>query len=219
MILQFFVSELLRKSWPFLLKFWFILSTLIFVSLYMGLGQMVMIITQPIIFYIILLLGGKRITIWVTSIILLVSYNSLKYKYYFWQLLDHGNLQDEEVYLLLFAIAWIELRCISFSIDHVEKMEKAQNNKDKNKELISKLENIVNMFSYVLYLPLLYVGPIMLYEDFENSFKAENQAKLIPRLKRFAVDMILFLIYTFLMDLAFHFMYFHAMQENMEVRI
>ncbi|KOB69107.1 putative skinny hedgehog/sightless/rasp [Operophtera brumata] len=216
MIFQFLVTELLRKAWPSIIRYWFILSSLIFVILYMGLNQMLTIITQPIIFSIIMLLGGKRISIWLTSITLLLCYNSLKNIYFFWQFLDHGNLQDEEVYLLLFALAWLELRCVSFSIDHVERVEKLQNKKDEVIVLPSKLETVVNMFSYVLYLPLLYVGPIMLYEDFESSFHVDNQAKLIPRLKRFVVDMVLFLIYTFLMDLALHFMYFYAMQENME---
>lgn len=204
-----------------MLKYWYISSSIIFVSLYMGSSQMLIIIAQPIIFSIIILLGGKTMSIWLTSIILLLSYNSLKYKHYFWQFLDHGNLRDEEVYLLLFAVAWVELRCISFSIDYVEKVERDKNCKDKNNlpSKPSNLQTFVNMICYVLYLPLLYVGPIMLYEDFEESFHADNQAKLIPRLKRFAVDMILFLIYTFFMDLSFHYMYFYAMQGNMEVRI
>lgn len=223
LMFQFLVSELLRKIKPSLVKYWYILSSLIFVTVFMSWSQMLVIISQPIIYSIIIIvLGGKRISIWITSIALLSTYNSLKYKHYFWQFLDHGNLHDEEVYLLLFAVAWIELRCISFCLDFVETIERNEKNQIKSKtksqiQLPSQLNIIVDMFSYVLYLPLLYVGPIMLYEDFESSFKHENQVKLIPRLKRFAVDMTLFLFYTFLMDLSLHYMYFYAMQENMEV--
>ncbi|XP_032527847.2 protein-cysteine N-palmitoyltransferase Rasp [Danaus plexippus] len=205
LLIQFIISELIRYSCVSILKYWYILSSLTFISFYMGLRQVIIIVIQPVIYYLILLCGGKKLSIWFTSILLLLSYNSLKYKYYFWNFLDHENLQDEEVYLLLFSVAWIELRCITFCLDYLER----KTNK------IHIWQDLVNLFSYILYLPLLYTGPIILYDDFEKSFN--SKMKLLTRLKRFAMDMLLFQFYTFVLDLMFHYIYFFAMQDNMEL--
>lgn len=183
----------------------------------MGVRQLLIVFSQPVIFSAILFSGGKRISIWVLSIFLLGGYNSLKYKYFFWRVLDTGNLQDEEVFVLLYAIAWVELRCISFCLDYVEKIEQQENTKDKeNIVQISTWDNILSMFSYVLYLPVLFVGPIILYEEFERSFHVKND-NLSLRLKRFIWDMMLFLMYTFLLELAFHYIYFFALQSQLQV--
>lgn len=183
----------------------------------MGFRQLLIVFSQPVIFSAIVFSGGKRISIWVTSILLLGGYNSLKYKYFFWRVLDTGNLQDEEVFVLLYAIAWVELRCISFSLDYIDKLEQRENIKDKeNLEHISTWDDLISMFSYVLYLPVLFVGPIILYEEFEKSFHVNNE-NLLLRLKRFIWDMMIFLMYTFLLELAFHYIYFFALQSQLKV--
>lgn len=212
LIFQFLISEIIRKLSLPILKYWYIISSVTFIISNMGLRQMIIIIIQPLLYSFVIVLGGKKQSIWIISIILLASYNSLKYKLFFWNFLDHEEiLQDEEVYLILFSVAWIELRCISYSIDYVEKKEKYKN------QHILFWNDIVNMLSYVLYLPLLYNGPVILYEEFERSFKAKNE-KFALRIKKFIYDLFIFKLYSFILDIAFHYIYFFAMQDNMEVR-
>lgn len=206
LIFQFVISEVIREAYISILKYWYILSSIIFVTIYMGYKQLLIIFAQPVIYALILIFGGKKLSIWITSVILLLSYNSLKYKYYFWSFLDHDDMYDEEVYLILFSVAWIELRCISYSLDYID---------NKNARLL-KFDDIVKMFSYILYLPLLYTGPIILYKEFEKSFTT-NREKLKTRIKRFAIDIALFQLYTYVLDLSLHYIYFFAMQNNMEV--
>ncbi|XP_045448569.1 protein-cysteine N-palmitoyltransferase Rasp [Melitaea cinxia] len=206
LIFQFVISEVIREAYISVLKYWYILSSIIFVTIYMGYKQLLIIFAQPVIYALILLFGGKKLSIWITSVILLLSYNSLKYKYYFWSFLDHDDMYDEEVYLILFSVAWIELRCISYSLDYID---------SKNARLL-KFDDIVKMFSYILYLPLLYMGPIILYDEFEKSFTT-NREKLKTRIKRFAIDIVLFQLYTCVLDLSLHYIYFFAMQNNMEL--
>ncbi|XP_050346513.1 protein-cysteine N-palmitoyltransferase Rasp [Nymphalis io] len=206
LIFQFVISELIREVCSYILKYWYILSSIIFITSYMGFRQLVIIFAQPFIYAMILICGGRKLSIWITSIFLLLSYNSLKYKYYFWNFLDHEEMQDEEVYLILFSVAWIELRCISFCLDYVE---------DKTTTVLT-LNEAVNMFSYILYLPLLYMGPIILYEEFQKSFTSKRE-KLKTRLKQFAIDITIFKFYTFILDLCFHYIYFFAMQNNMQL--
>lgn len=175
----------------------------------MGWKQLFFIFLQPVLYSGIIFCGGKKAIVWITSILLLASYNTLKFKYFFWYLLDHDDLQDEEVYLLMGCIAWIELRCISFCIDYID---------NKSSKNIPKSQSFLNMLSYVIYLPVLYLGPVILYEEFEKSFNCPLQP-LVNRIKQFAFDIALFLFYFFAMELVLHFIHFHVLQERIEVCI
>ncbi|XP_052737680.1 protein-cysteine N-palmitoyltransferase Rasp-like [Bicyclus anynana] len=206
LLIHFVISEYLRNKFPSILKHWYIISSVTFVTLTMGYRQMIIILTQPVIYIIILYGGGKKLSIWLVSILLLLSYNTLKYMYYFWSFLDYKNIQVEGVYLILFSIAWIELRCISYSLDFVER---------KDGKLL-KQEDIIDIFSYALYLPLLFTGPIVLYKEFENSFVTRRD-NLKTRIKRFIYDMMAFQLYSLILDLVLHYIYFFAMQKNMEL--
>lgn len=208
LLIQSIASELIRRYKSSLIKPWYIISSMIYVMFHMGLKQLLFILVQPVLYSTIIFCGGKKAIIWITSILLLGSYNTLKFKYFFWYLLDHDDLQDEEVYLLMGCIAWIELRCISFCIDYID---------NKNSKNIPKSQSFLNMLSYVLYLPVLYTGPVLLYEDFEKSFNCSEP--LANRIRRFAFDISLFLFYFFAMELALHFIHFHALQERIEVCI
>ncbi|XP_041975324.1 protein-cysteine N-palmitoyltransferase Rasp [Aricia agestis] len=206
LIIQFTISEIIRILYCKLLKYWYIASTVIFIFLNMGVKQMLVIVVQPVFFLIVIYYGGKKLSIWIVSMILLLTYNSLKDVSFFWDFLDPNNANNEEVYLTLFSIAWIQLRCISYSLDYIENRENEQITRN----------SILNMFTYILYLPLLYTGPIVLYEEFEKSFTAKPEY-LLTRLKRFIGDMILYLFYTFILDLLFHYIYFFAMQSDIEM--
>lgn len=210
LLLQFVVSEVVRTICLSFLKYWYIISSVCFIVLHMGYRQLIIITIQPIIFSTIIIIGGKKVSVWLSSILILASYNSLKYKYFFWYYLEREDLQDEEVYLLLFTIAWIKLRCISFCLDYIEQKDY----KIVGFSLYTEL--IKNMFSYVMYAPLLYIGPIILYEEFEKSF-CSPKTSLKLRLRRFLWDMFIFASYTFLLDCAFHYFYFLAMQSDIEV--
>lgn len=209
LLIQFVVTELIRRYKSSLIKPWYIISSVIYVTFYMSLKQLVFIFLQPVLYSTIIFCGGKKATVWITSILLLGSYNTLKFKYFFWYILDSEDLQEEEVYLLMGCIAWIELRCISFCIDYID-------NKDSHN--ISKSQCLLNMLSYVIYLPVLYSGPVILYKDFEKSFTSPPQP-LWDRIKIFVFNISLFLFYFFAMELALHFIHFHALQERIEVSI
>ncbi|XP_075973585.1 protein-cysteine N-palmitoyltransferase Rasp [Anticarsia gemmatalis] len=215
LLLQFCVSEIIRRTNISVLKYWYLISSVIFIVNYLGVRQLALIITQPIVFWVVIFAGGKSISVWLTSILFLTGYNSLKYKYYFWHFLDSEYITDEEVFLLLFAVAWVNLRCISFCIDYVESKEKLNSSQDENNVRLSVAEHTVNMFSYVLYLPVLLVGPIILYEEYDKSFHVKNES-LSLRLKRFMWDMILYAMYSVILEIAFHYIYFLAMQSNIE---
>lgn len=213
-LFQFFISELLRRSYIATLKYWYIISSITFIIYYMGIKQLSIIVLQPLIFWLIIFFGGKKLSIWLTGIALLAGYNSLKYKYYFWYFMESES--DEEVFIMLYAVAWVEIRCISFCLDYVDRVKKLESAENEEYVKLSASTQFVNMFSYVLYLPVLFVGPIIDYEAFENSFHVQNQ-NLASRLTRFIWNMVLYVVYTLLLEFAFHYIYFIAMQSNLKV--
>ncbi|XP_049877762.1 protein-cysteine N-palmitoyltransferase Rasp isoform X2 [Pectinophora gossypiella] len=182
---------------------------MIFVVIHLGYKQLLLIMILPLLYTLAIFLGGKKSDIWIISSLLLLSYNFIKYRTFFWYFLEYENLHDEEVYLILFCIPWVQLRCISFCLDYVEK------SKDFSKKT-SKIETLIELTSYVLYVPLLYTGPVILYDDFRKSFSLPNQ-ELSVKLKCFILDMFIFLFYTFVMDASLHYIYFYAMHSDMEL--
>lgn len=213
LFLHFVISELLRKYWHNFVQYWYIIVSLTYVSEVFGMKQLVAVITQPTVFAFLIFSGGGKLAIWVIFISILVIFNFLKYKNIFWSVFDYENINDEEIYLLFFGLGWIGLRCISFCINYVDMRKQIiTDNDDKTRRLS---ENLVAMFSYVLYLPTLYTGPIILYEDFAHSFKVTSN---VIKIKVFLKDMMIYLLYTILLDLAFHYIYFLAMMDQLQVR-
>lgn len=210
MMFQFIISEVIRRLSLPMLKYWYILSSTIFIVYKMGVRQIVVVLIQPILYGAVIYMGGNKQCIWFISLLLLGGYNSLKYKQFFWNYLEHEEIQDEEIYLILFSVAWIELRCISYCIDYIERRDKDEIYR------ISFWYDIINMLSYILYLPLLYTGPVILYAEFEKSLNIKG-GPLWLRLKQFFCDMLVYKLYTFILDFALHYIYFFAMQDNMEV--
>jgi hypothetical protein len=207
LIFQFIVSELVRSFEIKYLKYWYILSSIIYIVAYTGVKQMSLIFLQPVLYLSIIFFGGGKSLVWMISIALLFCFNGLKYKNYFWDFFDAENFYDEEIYLTLVCISWIELRCISYCIDYIDV---------KHKLNLTRGEIVTNMLSYIFYLPLMQTGPVVLYEEFEKSLKIKRN-DVTMRLRRFIWDMALFTLYTFLLDLAFHYIYFYAMQNEIEV--
>lgn len=210
-VLHCFTSEVLRKRQN-LLKCWYITETVIFINVVFGIKYCIAIITQPVVYAVLTFGGCKKKTIWFLSLAIFVAMNYLKYIDIFWQIFN--NARDEEVYLLLTGLGWTELRCISYCINYINKQEKEgiESVNDMN------VGNVLDMFSYALYLPTLYTGPIILYHDFQKGFLACDN-KLIVKMKMFLKNIILYSCYTILLDIAYHYLYFLVMQDDVKVRI
>ncbi|XP_011562248.3 protein-cysteine N-palmitoyltransferase Rasp [Plutella xylostella] len=215
--LQFIISETIRKVQPSMLPHWYLTSSLLYNFVKMDIKQYLFLFVSPVVYSIVTFSGGKRLSLWITSVLVLLIYNSLKYTAYVWSLFEHDNLVDEEIYLVLFTSGWIQLRCTSFCLDYVEKKEKLSAVSEKcieHQESVS--ESLLKMLTYVFYLPMLHSGPLLDYNEFEKSFTRRNTS-LTSRINRFTIDIMLYLIYTFLLEWSLHYIHFLAMQENIEL--
>lgn len=177
--------------------------------------HLIFITAEPLFYALIIFSGGGRVCLWMLNVFLLITYNTFKYKEWVWTFFDDGTLElDEEVYMLIFAIGWVQLRCISFCFDYVNKKEK--NAVETSIKLQQPFyDDLIKLFSYVLYLPVIHTGPLILYSEFEKSLKTRNELK--PRIRSFILNFALLWIYRLLLDLAMHYIYFLAMQEQIEV--
>lgn len=222
LIFQFFISEMIRvihKSHLYL-KYWYIVSSVIFVVSFMGVKHMIIITVHPFIFLLIIFFGGGKRSIWLISSVLIGVFNlyTRTYKNNVWDFFKYSR--EEEANLILVCVAWTELRCVSFCVDYIDRKEKLKATKDAKDDVdvnnISTWETIINMLSYIFYLPLLYTGSIILHDVFERSFKVQKY-DVTTRLRRFFWDTSLFLLYSFILDLAHHYIYFRGMQYEIEV--
>ncbi|XP_073957445.1 protein-cysteine N-palmitoyltransferase Rasp-like isoform X2 [Choristoneura fumiferana] len=217
LIFQFFISEMIRvvHNSDSYLKYWYLISSVIFITSYMGVNHMIIITAHPFLFLLIIFLGGGKRSIWSISSILIGTFNlyTFTYKRNIWDFLK--DTYEEEAHLILVCAAWTEVRCISFCIDYIDSKDKLKASEDVAANATSTWETIINMLSYIFYLPLLYTGSIILYDDFERSFKVQRY-DMTTRLRRFIWDMILFLLYSFILDLAHHYIYFRGMQYEIE---
>lgn len=110
--------------------------------------------------------------------------------------LDHRDKLD----ITIISLAWTNLRCVNFFLDAVD---------DQHIRKISA-RNIVKLLSYVLYLPLFYFGPIILFSDFRSSNWYSSKRVGKPFCDRFIIllsELLRYVIWWFVFDLMLHFLY------------
>lgn len=76
------------------------------------------------------------------------------------------GLGDRDYFLLTSAICWIQLRSISYSVDNIKSQEHLESS--------DFLENLMLNVAYSLYLPTLFFGPVILYQEFVDGVRIEK---------------------------------------------
>ena len=115
-----------------------------------------LILVQPCIARLLISLGSKLFSWIVHLTILSIIYWEKTYGFVFESWL---GLEEEVYYMFTIALCWIQLRSISCSIDCILE--------DKEpKTLAGFAKSFVKTTAYCLYLPTLFLGPIILYKDF-----------------------------------------------------
>jgi hypothetical protein len=71
------------------------------------------------------------------------------------------SLTAEHHYILTTAICWIQLRSISYSIDSIDTY--------KHVNTCGFFKDFVKNIAYCLYLPTLFLGPVILYQQFTDG--------------------------------------------------
>lgn len=110
------------------------------------------------------------------------------------------NLNEQTAYITIITIFWMNLRCVSYSLDVIGSKEK---------------RDLIALISYCLYLPTAFCGPLIPYKDFIDSYKNNN--KLFNRILQLLFDIGRFLFWMFFAEFCLHFIYVNATGFHPEV--
>lgn len=201
------------------IKYWYCLVSFGFIIYTFGIVALLILIIQPVIHLFVLKICERTESIWLCTSLFLIVTNILKSTYASLQdPISFINLTDEELYMVLITILWTQLRCISYSLDIIllNKSNRLGEKKENHQKI---LPGLLDLMSYTFYLPLLFFGPLILYENFNKSMCSVHQTSFTKRLKNFSFNVSSYLWWMIFMELCLHFIYFNALQYHIEVNL
>ncbi|XP_011688362.1 PREDICTED: protein-cysteine N-palmitoyltransferase Rasp isoform X2 [Wasmannia auropunctata] len=197
-----FISQIIKvNSNSMILCYWYILSSIIFLYYYLGTLAMFCAILQPSFLHIMTCICSKNAA-WIIHILYLFIIHILK--------IPNGTFQswleitDEKHYILTLIMCWIHLRSISHTIDSID-------------DQFSSSNNFIQKLAYCLYLPTLFLGPLILYHEFVESINQPHQYWNCQKLLTFMLNLIRYMFWLYFTDLLLHFIYINAVQYHLQV--
>jgi len=113
---------------------------------------------QPSFLHMVTCICSKNIA-WTIHILFLFIIHILKIPNGIFQSLL--GITDERHYILTLVMCWIHLRSISHNMDSID-------------DQFSNSNNFIRKLAYCLYLPTLFLGPLILYHEFVESVCMNN---------------------------------------------
>ncbi|XP_071579106.1 protein-cysteine N-palmitoyltransferase HHAT isoform X4 [Temnothorax nylanderi] len=220
-----FISQIIKvNSNNMILCYWYILSSIIFLYHYLGTLSMLCAVLQPSFLHILTHICSKN-TAWIIHILYLFVIHILK--------IPNGTFQswlgitDEKHYILTLLMCWIHLRSISHNMDSID-------------DQFSNSNNFIQKLAYCLYLPTLFLGPLILYHEFVESvcmsnyiiYHKESRNSIIDfifqinhpheywnyqRLLTFILNLVRYMFWLYVTELLLHFIYINAIQYHSQV--
>lgn len=135
----------------------------------------------------------KKTAVWLCTLVhllLLCLFENFEHKD---AILENLHMTRHHYYLLLLAVHWIILRCTSYYIDLID----------------YKREHIfLQTLAYCLYLPLLFFGPFVNFEDFNKNYSCRSFNH--NRKTELLINMIRFGFWLIFLEFILHFIYVNA---------
>ncbi|XP_071637796.1 protein-cysteine N-palmitoyltransferase Rasp isoform X11 [Temnothorax longispinosus] len=184
-----------------ILCYWYIVSSIIFLYHYLGTLSMLCAILQPSFLHILTHICSKN-TAWTIHILYLFVIHILK--------TPNGTFQswlgitDEKHYILTLLMCWIHLRSISHNMDSID-------------DQFSNSNNFIQKLAYCLYLPTLFLGPLILYHEFVESINQPHEYWNYQRLLTFILNLVRYMFWLYVTELLLHFIYTNAIQYHSQV--
>ncbi|RZF43068.1 hypothetical protein LSTR_LSTR001246 [Laodelphax striatellus] len=161
-------------------------------------------IGQVCLYYLALQIRST-VVIWILSVLLL--YTIYGFKYGLSYLLVSIGLPDYTLYNNTAVLsAWILLKCISFCLDHINAKKSTENNFDV----------FITLLGYTFYLPLFFLGPFMMYEDYEKGVRLPFQKWGRQRLRNLVFNILRYTFWMIVLDIFLHFFYIHAFEYKLD---
>lgn len=114
--------------------------------------------------------------------------------------LESIGIDRYQYYLLILAVHWIILRCTSYYIDLID----------------SKKQHVfLQTLAYCLYLPLLFFGPFVSFDDFKRNYSSHNSPNATTELLK---NIVRFGFWFLFLEFVLHFVYVNAVGFQPQVR-
>ncbi|XP_018327825.1 protein-cysteine N-palmitoyltransferase Rasp isoform X2 [Agrilus planipennis] len=192
------ISEFLREKCEKVLPYWQSIIGLSFLT-YMTTLQGSFLVASQLILFELISKFGTIILIWTTCLGYLAAICFFKT---FDQTFGYQYLRINEWqhFLLILSLCWMNLRCISF---YIETIKCKKNNES----------NLLRIFSYCFYLPNLFCGPFVHYEEMLQSHN-KSTVNLRTRLLILAKDLLRVAWWCLFTHLSLYFLYASAFSLN-----
>lgn len=194
------VTEFVRWNYLKAVPLSHILVTSLFILYNFNLLSLILFVSQVLVYFVILRLRSILL-IWIFGIpFLLLSGFAVQ------ELNGILKLPDDLHILLIVTGSWLHLRCKSFSLDHL--------NATQNSPGISDL---IDLFGYCFYLPLFFMGPVILYNDFKKPMHSPFENWTQKRTLACILNLLRYFFWFIVTDITLYFLYAHALQYHMNV--
>ncbi|KAJ4427997.1 hypothetical protein ANN_24010 [Periplaneta americana] len=217
-----------------LLPIWYLTVSMLYLLQHVGLLATVSLAAEPCLMYLLLQLRSRAV-VYVAGLFLLVLHNMdfrmviycpdhitrpsscsiivsdiimIQWVYHDY----HSNwlsLFYDQHYMLTISSAWIYMRSQSFCLDRLM----------SSKVSVSVAE-LVLLLGYCFYLPMLFLGPLVLFEEFEAGILKPYAPWTVQRMKIFILNILRYMWWMCFLELFLHFIYVGALQMDLKhVRI
>ncbi|XP_066588510.1 protein-cysteine N-palmitoyltransferase Rasp [Prorops nasuta] len=204
------IGQLLKRFFNIkLLYYWNIFISLGFLCFYIGVHSAVCIFLQPCLLFFLTIRHNKLVK-WLIFTSYLFILHFLKIQGGIFQ--QWLNLSNEEHHILTIAMCWVHLRSISYAMDistdyvlHINQLPSLKKN-----DLLSKI-------AYSLYLPTLFLGPLILYNEFVSSMNKPFKYFTLKDLMCFVTNVLRYAFWGYFTEFCMHFLYFNVLQHHPEI--
>lgn len=116
------------------------------------------------------------------------------------------SISYEYQYMLIISSAWIYMRGQSYCLDKLLSADTGPS-----------VSDLVMMLGYCFYFPMLFLGPLVLYQEFEAGLLKPYAPWTLQRVKTFVLYILRYLWWMLFLELFLHYVYIGALQKEVQV--
>ncbi|XP_046478218.1 protein-cysteine N-palmitoyltransferase HHAT isoform X1 [Neodiprion pinetum] len=204
---QIFIGQIVKYFFSsMLLCCWYIVISLTFLWSFVGSPAIIFLLIHPTLAWLLVPLRSK-IILWTLHVSCLVVLNAVKSTDCIVQ--KWLELEEDEYNVLTVALAWMQLKSIGFSFDNMAKY--------RCKSFDESFEEFVQILAYCLYLPTLFLGQLILYNDFVNGINTLYEKWTFKRVTSLILGLFRYLFWIFFTEFSLHFLYINILHFHSEL--
>ncbi|KAJ9574228.1 hypothetical protein L9F63_026126, partial [Diploptera punctata] len=190
-------AEIVRYFCKELLAVWYLTLSAMYILLHMGALSLVSMLMEPCLMFTLLQLRSRAV-LYIGGFILLVLHNT-DFKFA-WLPISYDSQ-----YLLMISTAWIYMRCQSYCHDALT-----------SGQVSASLTDLITLLGYSLYFPMLFLGPLILFDEFQTGLRKPYVPWTLRRVKMFILNIMRFCWWAIFLEAMTHFLYISALQGDLK---